>query len=417
MHRTSGEVVRWEYNSVIVTIPSPSFPTLLSDTDMLPVPGELLVPRVVPTPPPPAPPPVLVPASWLVEHGATVITHRVVRELIRQEPLSSSWPLMPYGSKQGWLILGLQDGDGTWGGPSKTLMLSVPNGKGMSGLGTIPAYRRLLELGWDPESPGLARTKRLLFRLLAQDDDPTVLGELRPKGDSEELVQRGRLLLREASAAALAHAGYEADPRLRGAARRLIDRVYAFLRSPLAAKPWVRHGNQHVLHADAAPPSFHLLQMLAYMPQFRSEHSEFMDRLFTYLSDEWPRQAIVQEVGGQVVDQPQLAPGDFLATRGDLDGDMPSALAWLDIVARLGFVSRHEGWQRILDRTLDDRDRRGVWTPPRSVTIPPSVPVWSWPLLPLMDGSASGDPTALSVDVTFRLALIAQLAGRTLEFA
>ena len=39
----------------------------------------------------------------------------------------------------------------------------------------------------------------------------------------ETLVRRGRMLLREASAAALAQAGYESDPRLRGAARRIID--------------------------------------------------------------------------------------------------------------------------------------------------------------------------------------------------
>lgn len=379
---------------------------------MLPVPGELLVPRVVPPAPPPPPPPVTVPVAWLVEQGAPVLTYRVMRELLRREPTSSSWALMPYASRQGWHLLGQQDGDGTW----NDRMLATPSGTALAGVGTIPAYRRLLELGWNPDVPALAHTKRLLFRLLAQDDDPTVLAELRPTGDDEELVLRGRLILREAAAAALAHAGYEADPRLRGAARRLIDRVYAFLRSPLAQKPWVRLGNQHVLHADAAPPSFHLLQMLAAMPQFRSEHSEFMERLYTYLSEAWPRQAIVQQVGGHIVEQEHLVPGDFLATRGDLDGDMPSALAWLELVARLGFLGRHEGWQRLLDRTLDDRDRRGVWTPPRSVVMPAAIPAWSWPALPLTDGATTGDPAALSADVTFRLALIAQYAGRTLEF-
>jgi hypothetical protein len=348
----------------------------------------------------------------LLEQGAPVVAYRLMRELVRQEPSSSAWPLMPYGSRQGWHLLGQQDGDGTW----NDRLLAVPRDSALAGVGTIPAYRRLLELGWDAESPALSHTKRLLFRLLAQDDDPTVLAELRPADDDEDLVLRGRLIVREAAAAALAQAGYEADPRLRGAARRLIDRVHAFLRAPLAQKPWVRVGNQHVLHADAAPPSFHLLQMLAFMPQFRSEHSEFMERLYTYLSEAWPRQAIVQQVGGQIVEQAHLVPGDFLATRGDLDGDMPSALAWLELTARLGFLGRHEGWRRLLDRTLDDRDRRGVWTPPRSVVMPAAVPAWSWPVLPLTDGKTASDPAALSVDVTFRLALIAHLAGRTLEF-
>jgi hypothetical protein len=65
-----------------------------------------------------------------------------------------------YGSRQGWHLLMMQDGDGTWPGG----MLTVPRGADLVGVGTIPAYRRLLELGWDPESPPLAATKRLLFR-------------------------------------------------------------------------------------------------------------------------------------------------------------------------------------------------------------------------------------------------------------
>jgi hypothetical protein len=74
---------------------------------------------------------------------------------------------------------------------------------------------------------------------------------------------------------------------------------------------------------------------------------------------------------------------------------------------------------KLLDRTLDDRGRRGVWTPPRSMVMPPQVPVWAWPVLPLHDTLSGGESAAeaqgLSADVTFRLGLIAKLAGRTLE--
>lgn len=389
---------------------SPPFPA-----DPLPVPGELTVARPVPAPPPPPPAVVPVPAGWLLAHGDGPIQAWVLREL-----LGTTVPArLPYGSRLGWHLLALQDGDGSWPGG----LLAVPSGGGVAGVGTIPAYRALLELGWDAESPGMARTKRLLFRLLAEDRDPTLLAELRPADDDEDLVLRGRLIVREAAAAALAQAGYEADPRLRGAARRLIDRVGAFLRSPLAAKPWVRVGNQHVLAADAAPPSFHLLVMLAYMPQFRSEHAVFMEQLRTWLTAPWPRQAAVQQVAGQLLDQPHLALGDFLETRGALDGDMPSALAWLEIMARLGFLRGHEGWERLLDRTLDDRGRRAIWTPPRSVVMPAVVPSWSWPTLPLgvhgpgEDGAeaSAATATALSVGVTWRLALIARLAGREID--
>jgi hypothetical protein len=50
--------------------------------------------------------------------------------------------------------------------------------------------------------------------------------------------------------------------------------------------------------------------------------------------------------------------------------------------------------------------------------MPERVPVWSWPLLPLSDPTF-GEPadTAFSADVTFRLALIAQLSGREIELA
>lgn len=363
-------------------------------------------------PPPPPPPPVAVPARWLMAEGGGAVQYRFIRDVVQERPTSATWPVVPYGSRIGWHLLATQESDGTWPGG----VLSVPKGAGVAGVGTIPAYRRLLELGWDPEAPGMSATKRLLFRLLAEDDDPTYLAELRPEGDDEDLVLRGRLLLREAAAAALAQAGYEADPRLRGAARRLVARVEVFFKSPLAQKPWVRIGNQHVLPPEVAAPSFHLLLMLGHMPQFRSEHSEFMERLFTYLTQPWPRQVAIQQVGAHLIEQPQLVLGDFLATRSALDGDMPSALAWLEAMARIGFLGRHEGWVKLLDRTLDDRDRRKVWSPPRSVVMPEQVPVWAWPVLPLSDVAPGAETTAgFSVDVTFRLALIARLAGRTLD--
>jgi hypothetical protein len=114
-----------------------------------------------------------------------------------------------------------------------------------------------------------------------------------------------------------------------------------------------------------------------------------MERLFTYLTQPWPRQVAIQQVGAHLIEQPQLVLGDFLATRSALDGDMPSALAWLEAMARIGFLGRHEGWVKLLDRTLDDRDRRKVWSPPRSVVMPEQVPVWAWPVLPLSDVAPS----------------------------
>lgn len=397
-----------------MTIP-PSLPPL-AELDASLVPGELVAPRPVFVPPPPPPPPVPVPASWLLTHGAPPVQYRVLRDVVPLAGGVSALARLPYASRAGWHLLSMQQDDGSWPGG----MLAVPAGSALEGIGTIPAFRRLVELGWDVDAPGMMATRRLLFRLLAEDTDPTLLAELRPAGDDDDLVLRGRRLLREAAACALAQAGFEDDPRLRGAARRLIDRVHTFLKSPLAQKPWIRLGNQHVLPHEAAPPSFHLLVMLSYMPQFRSEHYQFMDQLYQWLTQPWPRQAPVQQVGEQLIEQPHLVLGDFLTTRSALDGDMPSALGWLETMARMGILNRHEGWVKLLDRTLDDRGRRGVWTPPRSMAMPAQLPVWSWPLLPLHDppmgaDTEASDAAGLSADVTFRLALIARLAGRVLE--
>lgn len=318
---------------------------------------------------------------------------------------------VPYATAQGLQIAMSQSSSGSWAAG----MLTVPSSAGVAGVGTIPAYRRLLELGWDPDSPSLAATRRLLFRLLQEDEDPSYLVELAADATDEVLVRRGRLMLREAAAAALAQAGYESDPRLRGAAKRLVDRLGAYLKSPLALKPWMRIGNQHVLPAEVAAPSFHTLVMLAHMPHFRSEHDETIHRLFHYLSQPWPRQTAVQQVGPHLIEQPQLVLGDFLPTRNAMDADMPSALAWLELMARLGFLRRHDGWMRLIDRLQDDRDRHGVWHAPRSVVMPAVVPAWSWPTMPLTDqGGADG---SIDADVTFRLGLIARLSGRGIELA
>ena len=126
------------------------------------------------------------------------------------------------------------------------------------------------------------RARRILFRLLAEDEDPAFLFELAPARGRVDptTTHAGRTTLREAAASALAQAGYESDPRLRGAARRIIDRLSNYLRSPLAQKPWVRVGNRQVLAPEAAPPSVYALTMLAYMPLFRSEQYPEIERLY-----------------------------------------------------------------------------------------------------------------------------------------
>jgi hypothetical protein len=297
--------------------------------------------------------------------------------------------------------------DGTWGGR----ILTVPRAGDptFAGVGMVPAVRRLLECGWEADAPALTCARRLLFRLLAEDVDPAFLFELRDEaGADEALVRRGRAVLREAAASALAQLGLEADPRLRGAAVRMLDRVMSFIRTAAATPE--REAPTGPLPTGATPPSAHFLVMLAYMPRFRSEHQDEMSRLLSFLSGP-ARGTPRQLVGRKEVAQAQVVLGDPLAHVSESTG-LPTTLAWLEVLARLGFLRQHAAWSAILDRLLDERDAKGVWLG-RSTALATPEHAWDWPTFPL------GDPSreSLVADMTFRLALIARLAGRPLDLA
>jgi hypothetical protein len=385
------------------------------------LPQRCLTLRVtVPLQPAPAPPtaagapapPIKFPLGWLLDHGAPPIQYRAIADVARL-PGAASDPMsaLPYGYLPAVRLALSQRADGEWG-PS---MLGLGKGDWFEGVGTINAVRRLLEYGWDRESPPLARVRRLLFRLLAEDEDPAYLFEFAGKPEEEDMARRGRAILREAAASALAQAGYELDPRLRGAARRIIERINAYLKTlPVAGmRPaWVRVGNRQVLPPEATPPSMYAIVMLAFMPQFRSEYHEHVERLYQFLTQPLPRQESAQLVGGTPILQPHLVLGDLLPHRNAVDADVPFALVWLEMLARLGFMRRNENWSRLFERFLDDRDRQGVWHPHKGQTSPKSGHPLAWPGYPLEESTAGDERSA---DVTFRLGLIARLTGRSIE--
>jgi hypothetical protein len=304
-----------------------------------------------------------------------------------------------------------QHPDGTWN--HAMLTLPAARSENFDGVGTINAVRRLLEYGWDKDTPPLIHARRVLFRLLAEDNDPDYLFEFAAsKNHDEDLARRGRAILREAAAATLAQAGYEGDPRLRGAARRIIERVASYLRSPHASKPFVRVGNQHVLPPEAAPPSIFALHMLAHMPLFRTEHHDAIELLYHHLTQPLPRQEAIQLCGAKSIAQPHLVMGDMLPNRSVADGDVVLAMAWLELMARLGYLRKNENWSKLFDRFLDDRDATGVWHPHKGLAAPRSTNPYLWPMYPLED-HMSGDERW--TDITFRLGLIARLSGRTID--
>ena len=368
-------------------------------------------PPALPAPPPLPPEPVQFPLSWILDHAAPPLQYRSIVDVAKLEVPGDKLGNLALAYRPALTLAVTQSADGTW----NNAMLSVPTSRAehFEGIGTIPAYRRLLEYGWDRESPPLVHARRGLFRLLAEDNDPSFLFEFAGKTRSTpEFTQRTRTMLREAAASALAQAGFESDPRLRGAAHRILNRVDAYLRSPLAQKPWVRVGNKQVLAAEAAPPSIYVLTMIAHMPLFRSEHHAQVERLYAHLSQPWPRQEAQQLVGAQIVEQPHLILGDALPNRNAADEDVPFALTWLELMARLQLLRRNDGWLNLYERFLDDRDRDYVWHPHRGMAMPRSTQPAVWPLFPL-ESENSGDERW--TDVTFRLGLIARLLGRPIE--
>ena len=346
-----------------------------------------------------------------MDYAAAPIQFRAICDVAKLgDTLGQQVRSLPFTHRPALALAMAQQFDGTW----NNTMLTLPSARStqFDGVGTINAVRRLLEYGWDKDTPPLARARRILFRLLAEDDSAEMLFEFGGKPLDDDVVHRGRAILREAAAAALAQAGYEGDPRLRGAARRILERVTTYLRSPLAQKPFVRSGNQHVLPQEAAPPSIYTLLMLAHMPLFRTEHHDAMELLYQHLAQPLPRQEPVQLCGRKIVAQPHLVLGDQLPNRAVVDADVVSALAWLELMARLGYLRKNENWGKLYDRFLDDRDERGVWHPHKGTNAVRTTNPLHWAVYPLEE-HVSGEERW--TDVTFRLGLIGRLSGRTIE--
>jgi len=370
-----------------------------------------IAPELAPTIATPVPEPLSFPLSWLLEHASAPIKFRALKEVARLSDLSpADMEGLPLSHRPALKLTVTQSRDGMW----NHSILAIPSrhSTDFTNIGTIPAVRRLVEYGWGPESPPLVLARRLLFRLLAEDNDPAFTFELGTKTKDDDMVRRTRGVFREAAAATLAQCGYENDPRLRGAARRILERNVTYLNSPLGEKPWMRVGNTHVLAPESAPPSIYTLTMLAHMPIFRHEHFTEVERIYDWITQPLPRQEALQLFGKKMVSQPHLVMGDMLPHRNAVEADVPFALMWLETMARLNFLRRNEGWMKLYERFVDDRDRNGVWHPHKGTERPVTTHPWAWSTFPLDDGA--GQESKWS-DVTFRIGLIGKLLGREIE--
>ena len=251
---------------------------------------------------------------------------------------------------------------GVWAGNMMGLAPSAA--QGIRDVGTVAQYRRLLQLGWPADDRTFKLTSRVLFRLLSRDPDPALLFEFK-KTVKEVPTAEGwvRNNLREAASAALAEAGFNADPRLRGSAHRTASAISQFLRSPEADKPFVKVGQKHVLHPDAYPPTWYSLAMLASMPNLQRERAGFTERLGQYLAQPMPKKPVVIKLGKKSLRPAHVLLGNPIkADARGVTTDIPLALHFINIMARIDALHTAPTAMRVLGRLLKECDDTGNGT-------------------------------------------------------
>ena len=307
-----------------------------------------------------------------------------------------------------------QKDTGIWGG--NLLGLAASAAAGIKDVGTIPQYRRLMQLGMPPASRPFRLADRTLFRVLSRDEDPALLFEFQKLAKTDPAGPAwARAIIREAASCTLAEAGHHEDPRLRGAAHKIANDVSHFLRSPLAEKPFVRMGSQTALNPEAHPPTWYSVAMIAAMPNIQRERAGFTERLGHYLAQPAPKKAFVIPVGKKAVKPQYLLLGDPIdADAKGVPKDLPLALYFIELLARIGALHTAPGATRVLGRLLKDCDEHGVWHPKSLRSVPKGGNRITYHYFPLEAESKAAE--SRTADVTFRLALIAKLLGWELAF-
>lgn len=359
-----------------------------------------------------------VPVTWLRDHASPPIKWRTVNDILPPGSASDADYVALreelLQAKQVSQTFKKQRKNATWG--DNILGLAANKAQGIKDVGTIAQYRHLVELGVPRDDRAFRQTERIFFRLISRDEDPDLLFEYKAAAKrNPDLVPWARSMFREAAATALAHAGLIDDPRVRGAAHKIASDVSAFLRSPLSEKPIARKGNRSVLEPEACPPTMFSVAMLAYMPNLQRERAGFLERLCHFLAEPAPKKKWVITVGRKVIPPVfHLLGNPIELGRGNMAKDLPLALYWIELLARLQMLHTNEAAVKVLAHTLAECDEHGVWAPKnlRSHPKSPSRLADFW--FPLEADARTMEHR--QADVTFRLALIAKLLGWQLEY-
>ncbi len=306
-----------------------------------------------------------------------------------------------------------QKENGAWGG--NLLGLAPSAATGIKDIGTIPQYRRLVQLGYPRDGRPFKLADRLLFRILSRDEDPGLLFEYQKAAKAQPATAEWfRDHLREAATCARAEGGYMEDPGSRGSAHKIATAISTFLRSPLAEKPLTKAGKSTVLHPEAHPPTWYSLAMVAALPNLQRERAGFTERLGQYLGMPAPKKSFSIMVGKKAIKPDSVLLGCPITA--DAKGhatDVPLALHFIELLARLRAVPSSPTATKVLARLFAECDDNGIWHPHNLRISPKATSRMSYHCHPLQDEAKSVEGRA--VDVTFRLALIARVMGMEVE--
>src|SRR5205809_959269 len=171
-----------------------------------------------------------------------------------------------------------------------------------------------------------------------------------------------RQMGRQGAACALARGSHVDDPRVRGTAHSIASNISQYLRSDLARKPFRKAQGRTVLDPGAFPPTIFAVEMLAFLPPVQRERAGFIERLGNYFSAPAPRRAFYILAGKRLLKPVFEMLGDPL--RADAQGhipDVPFAVYWLELLARLGLVRQIPSATRVLARRSEERRVGKEW--------------------------------------------------------
>lgn len=354
-----------------------------------------------------------VPLSWLFEAASPPLQYRTLVEVVpepsRDPEQVAALREQVLHYKEALAIVRKQKETGLWGG---NLLAPEPSAAmGWKETGTVYQYRRLLELGWPGDARPFRFADRFLFRLLSRDEDPTLLVEFQRAAKSDPgLALWARSMGAQAAAAALARGAHQDDPRLRGAAHRIASDISLYLRGELAQKPFKKAQGKTVLEPLTYPPTVFSVELLAFMPAVQRERAGFLERLASYFSTPAPRREFWILAGKKVFKPLFEILGDPLHAdaQGRID-DVPFALYWLELLARLGILRQVPSAAKVLARLYNECTEQGIWSPSGLRALPKSDNPVVAHYFPLEGPGKS--PAQRQTDVTFRLGLIARIMG------